>query len=171
MIIRLSEIDDTLVVTGSMEASRFMEVEGNEFHIATPVQYTLTVKKFDNLLAITGPVTFEAFFTCGRCLEEFRQSIAMDMDIRLVPKTEIPQASEFELKDEDMDVYYYESDEIDLDPFIYEETLLDMPIRPICSMDCKGLCGACGKNKNFETCDCNETSHTLLGEKLKSFLN
>jgi uncharacterized protein len=171
MIIRLSEIDDTLVVKGSMEASRFMEVEGNEFHIATPVQYTLTVKKFDNLLTITGPVTFEAFFTCGRCLEEFRRSIAMDMDIRLVPKTEIPQASEFELKDEDMDVYYYESDEIDLDPFIYEEALLDMPIRPICSMDCKGLCGACGKNKNFETCDCNETSHTLLGEKLKSFLN
>jgi uncharacterized protein len=154
-----------------MEASRFMEVENNEFHIATPVQYTLTVKKFDNLLTVTGPVTFEALFTCGRCLEEFRQSIAMDMDIRLVPQTEIPQASELELKDEDMDVYYYESDEIDLDPFIYEEVLLDMPFRPICSADCKGLCGSCGKNKNIETCDCNETSRTLLGEKLKSFLN
>jgi uncharacterized protein len=171
MIIRLSEIDDTLVVKGSMEASRFMEVENNEFHIAAPVQYTLTVKKFDNLLAVTGPVTFEALFTCGRCLEEFRQSIAMDMDIRLVPQTEIPQASEFELKDEDMNVYYYESDEIDLDPFIYEEVLLDMPFRPICSADCEGLCGICGKNKNLETCNCNETSRTLLGEKLKSFLN
>lgn len=171
MIIRLSEIDDTLVVKGSMEASRFMEVENNEFHIAMPVQYTLTVKKFDNLLTVTGPVTFEALFTCGRCLGEFKQSIAMDMDIRLVPKTEIPQSSELELKDEDMNVYYYESDEIDLDPFIYEEVLLDMPFRPICSVDCQGLCGICGKNKNFETCNCNETSRTLLGEKLKSFLN
>jgi uncharacterized protein len=171
MIIRLSEIDDTLVVKGSMEASRFMEVEKNEFHIATPVQYALTIKKFENLLTIAGPVTFEAFFTCGRCLEEYRQLIAMDMDIRLMPKTEIPQASEFELKDEDMNVNYYESDEIDLDPFIYEEVLLDMPSRPICSEDCQGLCGVCGKNKNLETCDCNETSHTLLGEKLKSFLN
>jgi len=95
----------------------------------------------------------------------------MDMDIRLVPKTEIPQAPEFELKDEDMNVYYYEGDEIDLDPFIYEEVLLDMPFRPICSVDCKGLCGICGKNKNIEICNCNETSRTLLGEKLKSFLN
>jgi uncharacterized protein len=171
MIIRLSEIDDTLLVKGSMEASRFMEVENNEFHIATPVQYELTVKKFDNILTVTGPITFEALFTCGRCLEEFRQSIAMDMDIRLMPQTEILQASEFELKDEDMDVYYYENDEIDLDPFVYEEVLLGMPTRPVCSEDCKGLCGICGKNRNSETCDCNATSHTLLGEKLKSFLN
>jgi uncharacterized protein len=171
MIIRLSEIDDTLLVKGSMEASRFMEAENNEFHVATPVQYTLTVKKFDNLLTITGPITFEALFTCGRCLEEFRQLIAVDMDIRLMPKTEIPQASEFELKDEDMDVYYYESDEIDLDPFIYEEALLDMPSRPVCSENCQGLCGICGENKNLESCHCSETSRTLLGEKLKSFLN
>jgi len=70
-----------------------------------------------------------------------------------------------------MDVYYFEGDEIDLDPFIYEEVLLDMPSRPVCSEDCKGLCGICGKNRNFEACDCHETSRTLLGEKLKSFLN
>ena len=171
MIIRLSEIDDTLAVKGGLEASRFMEVEKNEFHIATPVEYALTVRKFDSLLTVTGPITFEALFTCGRCLEEFRQSIAMDMNIRLMPENEAPHASEYELKNEDMDVYYYNSDEIDLDPFIYEEVLLDMPSRPVCSEDCQGLCGICGKNKNFETCDCNETSRTLLGEKLKSFLN
>ena len=171
MIIRLSEIDDVLVVKGSLEASRFMEVEKNEFHIATPVAYALTVRKFDNLFTVSGPITFEALFTCGRCLKEFRESISMDMNIKLVPETETPKASEYELKNEDMDIYYYNGDEIDLDPFIYEEVLLDMPSRPVCSEDCKGLCGICGKNKNFETCNCNEISHTLLGEKLKSFLN
>jgi uncharacterized protein len=171
MIIKLSEIDDTLFLKGSMEASRFMEVEKNEFHITTPVQYALTVKKFDTLLTVTGLVTLEASFTCGRCLEEFPQSINLDMDIRLMPETELPQAAEFELKDEDMDVYYYDRDEIDLDPFIYEEVLLNMPLRPVCKDNCQGLCGICGKNRNLETCNCNETSHTLLGETLKSFLN
>lgn len=171
MLIRLSEIDDTLLVKGSMEASRFMEVENREFRITKPVHYTLTVKKFDNLLTIAGPISYEAFFTCGRCLEEFSRSVTLDMNIRLTPKIKTPQPSEFELKDEDMDVYYYEGDEIDLDPFIYEEILLDMPPRPVCSENCKGLCGICGKNKNLETCDCHEISHTLLGEKLKSFLN
>ena len=131
MIIRLSEIDDTLVVKGSMEAFRFMRVENNEFHIATPVTYALTVKKFDNLLTITGP----CYFRSSLYLREVSGRIpAIDChgyghtDLL---QTEIPQTSEFELKDEDMDVYYYKSDEIDLDPFVYEEVLLDMPIETL----------------------------------------
>lgn len=171
MIIRLSEIEDTFIVKGSMEASRFMDVENSEFHIMSPVDYTLTVRKYDNLLAIAGRVAFETSFTCGMCLEEFSRSVDVDMDIRLAPKAEIPQAAELELRDEDMDVYYYDGDEIELDPFIYEEVLLNMPLRPICKDECRGLCAICGKNKNLETCDCHETSRTLLGEKLKSFLN
>lgn len=171
MIIRLSEIEDTFIVKGSMEASRFMDVEKNEFHMITPVDYSLTVRKFDGLVALTGRIAFEASFTCGKCLEEFSRTVDVNMDIRLTPKAEIPQMSELELRDEDMDVYYYEGDEIDLDPFIYEEVLLNMPLRPLCKEECQGLCAICGKNKNLETCDCHETSRTLLGEKLKSFLN
>jgi uncharacterized protein len=171
LIIRLSEIEDTFIVKGSMEASRFMDVENNEFHIMSPVDYMLTVRKYDSLVVLTGRLAFEASFTCGTCLEEFSQSIDVDMDIRLTPKAENPQAPELELRDEDMDVYCYDGDEIDLDPFIYEEVLLNMPLRPICKDECQGLCVICGKNKNLEICDCHETSRTLLGEKLKSFLN
>ncbi|HEX2965280.1 MAG TPA: DUF177 domain-containing protein [Syntrophorhabdaceae bacterium] len=172
MIIRLSDIDDTLTLKGSMEASRFMEVEKTDFHLATPVEYELLVRKFDTLLTISGSVGFGAAFTCGRCLDEFKRTINLSMNIRVTPKQQdAPQSSEAELKDEDIDVYHYEGDEIDIDPFIYEEVLLNMPFRPLCREDCKGLCGVCGKNQNIETCNCHETSDTLLGEKLKSFLN
>lgn len=171
MIIKLSEIEDTLTVKGSMDASRFMEVENMEFHIETPVDYTLTVKKFNDTVTIRGPVSFQAVFTCGRCLEEFSRAVSIDMNIRLASGTEEIRGAEFELRNEDMDVYTYEGDEIDIDPFIYEEVLLNMPIRPVCKEDCLGLCGICGKNRNVESCTCSESSHSLLGEKLKSFLN
>ncbi|HVN96540.1 MAG TPA: DUF177 domain-containing protein [Syntrophorhabdaceae bacterium] len=171
MIVKLSEIDDSLVVRGSMEASQFMSVENSEFHVASPVTYELTVRKFDNLVTLEGPIVVEALFTCGRCLEEFSQSLTVNMDIRLSPRSEASEASEFELKGEDMDVYYYDGDEIDIDPFVYDEVLLNMPVRPVCKEDCQGLCGVCGKNRNLETCSCSEKTDTLLGEKLKSFLN
>ena len=171
MIIRLSEIDEVLTTKGSIEASRFMGVENSEFHMMTPVNYTLTVHKFDNIVTLEGPVTFEASFTCGCCLEEFTQAMAVDMNIRLTPRSAQPLAAETELKSDELDLYYYDGDEIDLDPYVYEEVLLNMPLRPVCKEDCQGLCGVCGKNKNLETCDCHETSHSLLGEKLKSFLN
>ena len=93
------------------------------------------------------------------------------MSIKLVPRTELPDAPEMELHGEDLDVYYYEGDEIDVDPFVYEEVMLNMPVRPLCSEACKGICPQCGKNRNTEKCDCPEAPLSLLGEKLKSFLN
>ncbi len=154
-----------------MEASQFMDVENSEFHISTPVDYALTVRKFDEFVTLQGPVTFDATFTCGRCLDEFNQSMTVDMDIRLTPRSGTAVPAEMELKGEDLDVYYYDGDELDLDSFVYEEVLLNMPLRPVCKEDCKGLCGVCGKNRNIEACNCDETSRSLLGDKLKSFLN
>jgi uncharacterized protein len=171
LVIRLSEIDDTFITRGSMEASRFTEVEDKSTRVITPVTYELTIRKFDNLVTVQGPVGCTMSITCSRCLDDFTLDLRAFLDIKLTPRTKITRASEAELRLDDMDVYYYEGDEIDLDPFIYEEVLLNVPIRPVCAEDCKGLCPVCGRNKNVEDCQCDTATHTLLGEKLKSFLN
>jgi uncharacterized protein len=171
LIIRLSEIEESFVARGSMEASRFAEVEDKNMRVVTPVEYELTVRKFDNLVTVQGPVECAISITCSRCLDDFTLDLEAFLDIKLTPRTKTQRVSEVELKRDDMDVYYYEGDEIDLDPFIYEEVLLNVPFRPVCTEDCKGLCPVCGRNKNVEDCQCDTTTQTLLGEKLKSFLN
>jgi uncharacterized protein len=171
LIIRLSEIEELFIARGSMEASRFSEVEDKSMRVVTPVDYELTVRKFDNLVTVQGPLECTMSITCSRCLDDFTLNLKAFMDIKLTPRIKTPRLSEAELKSEDLDVYYYEGDEIDLDPFIYEEVLLNVPIRPVCTEDCKGLCPVCGKNKNVEECQCGAATQTLLGEKLKSFLN
>jgi uncharacterized protein len=171
LVIRLSEIDDTFIARGSMEASRFNEVEDRSARVITPVAYELTVRKFDNLVTVQGSVECTMSITCSRCLDDFTLGLKAFLDIKLTPRTKTPRVSEVELRLDDMDVYYYEGDEIDLDPFIYEEVLLNVPLRPVCTEDCKGICPVCGRNKNVEDCQCDAAVHTLLGEKLKSFLN
>jgi uncharacterized protein len=46
---------------------------------------------------------------------------------------------------------------IDLNPDIREEVILDYPIKPLCSLLCKGLCLKCGNNKNEGGCNCGST--------------
>ncbi len=41
---------------------------------------------------------------------------------------------------------------IDLTPIIRDYATLDIPIRQLCSEDCKGLCPVCGMNRNQEDC-------------------
>lgn len=170
-MIRLTDIEDILVVKGEMDTTRVPKTDDTEFTLLAPVRYELTVKKFDDTVGIEGPVTVEASLACSRCLEDYSLSMSLQMAIKLTPKSTLPEGAEMELHNDDLDVYYYEGDEIDLDPFIYEEVMLNIPVRPLCSEECKGICPTCGRNRNTEPCDCPEAPSSLLGEKLKSFLN
>lgn len=171
MVVRLSEIEDILVVKGEMDTERFLEAGDSELKAATPVSYELTVRKFDDSVTIEGPVTLDAVLECSRCLDEFTVPLSLNMAVKLAPKSKLSHSPEMELHSDDLDIYYYEGDEIDLDPFIYDEIMLNIPVRPLCREECKGICPRCGKNMNSDPCNCHEAPSSLLGEKLKSFLN
>jgi uncharacterized protein len=59
-----------------------------------------------------------------------------------------------ELTDDDLDLYGYDGEEIDLTPLFRDQVVLAVPFAPLCSEDCKGLCPQCGADRNLETCDC-----------------
>jgi uncharacterized protein len=42
---------------------------------------------------------------------------------------------------------------LDLTPLTREYMLLDVPLRPLCRSDCRGLCPECGVNRNETECD------------------
>lgn len=46
---------------------------------------------------------------------------------------------------------------IDLTEGIREDIMLGLPLKNLCSEDCKGLCPKCGKNLNDGPCGCPET--------------
>ncbi len=52
------------------------------------------------------------------------------------------------------DTYPLDDDDIDLEPMVHDAVLLELPIAPLCRVDCKGLCPTCGVNRNEEDCGC-----------------
>jgi len=89
--------------------------------------------------ALTVKLNIRAFLCadCSRCLEEFGWEFNKDVQLS------------FPL---DSDTTF-----IDLNPSIREEVILDYPIKPLCKINCKGLCVKCGKNKNEGGCNCGST--------------
>ncbi|MCL6630530.1 MAG: DUF177 domain-containing protein, partial [Armatimonadetes bacterium] len=43
---------------------------------------------------------------------------------------------------------------LDLDELIRQSVLIAIPIQPLCTADCKGLCPSCGQNLNMGKCMC-----------------
>jgi uncharacterized protein len=170
MIIKLYDISEHLAVKGTVDGSRFKRPEDTDVSFASLINYDLTLMKSGQNVWVRGPVNAKLSLTCDRCLEAFICAVQADLDIELVPKGKGPDAAELELQSEELDQYYYEGEEIDLDPYVYEEVMLSIPIKNLCSESCKGMCPVCGKNLNLGECRCDKTGATVLSEKLKSFL-
>jgi uncharacterized protein len=85
-------------------------------------------------------VAAEAHLICTRCLTEWDETVTAHADqvYRRVP---------------DEDGYGIVDGEIDISGPAQDEVALSLPIVPLCTPDCKGLCPTCGTDLNTEPCD------------------
>lgn len=98
--------------------------------------------------ALHGTVTG----TCARCLEDYTFGVDHPFVFVLVPRAAETPATR--LSADDLALSYYEGDQIDLTPLVYEQLILALPTRPLCAEGCRGLCSQCGANLNAGPCGC-----------------
>jgi len=97
--------------------------------------------------------TIEGF--CGRCLRSY--SFAIEKDFTFVLTSEPFSSKSGELNQDEMGLSFCAAEEINLSPFIREQVLLALPMRPLCKDNCRGLCAGCGVNLNEEPCLCSSS--------------
>ena len=128
--------------------------EGDAYRIVAPVELDFDVHKDKEKFRLEGTVRTQLELMCSRCLEPYRMPVDASFDLRFLPATEMPTEEERELEDEDVDISYYRDDQIDLNELLREQFYLALPMKPLCTEDCKGLCPQCGTNLNTGTCSC-----------------
>jgi uncharacterized protein len=132
------------------------EFEGRtgQFRVAEPVDLRFKVQKDKERYRLVGTITTELELTCSRCLEPFRLPVRSAFDIRYLPQSENAGADEQEVEEDDLSDAFYRDEQIDLRQLIEEQFYLALPMKPLHSEDCKGLCPNCGTNLNERTCNC-----------------
>jgi uncharacterized protein len=83
-----------------------------------------------------GTVSFTATLRCNRCLTEWDEQMQ-------VPLVEVFGSD---------DAPIGRDGTIDLEQVLRDETALSIPLAPLCSADCRGLCPTCGTDLNREPC-------------------
>jgi uncharacterized protein len=104
--------------------------------------------EFDATLA--GGVTLE----CVRCLEAFPLALSFDFHLLFVRGEEQRHAGETQLQPADCDLFPCPEGKVDLEAIAREQIYLHLPLKPICSGACQGLCQVCGDNLNRGPCRC-----------------
>lgn len=120
-----------------------IEFNGNEYTLDAPlhIKGTITNRKeglFSDIV-VEGRINVK----CDRCLDEFKYDIYIPIK-EYLNNLDAPEKH-------DMANFY---DNFDLTEIVKDNIILSLPMKFICKEDCKGLCPMCGKNLNYETCNC-----------------
>jgi uncharacterized protein len=103
---------------------------------------------------VDGSINISVSLRCSRCLGEFTYPLGIQVREEYNPVEEISQEGEHELTSRDLDLGFYNDDELDISEMVTEQVLLSVPMKPLCGEHCRGICPVCGKNLNEGACTC-----------------
>lgn len=115
------------------------------------VAVTLKVSALPDGVVAAGNGSFQATLVCHRCLAEKSEERSIEFMQVFQPAP-------------DEDGRQLDSDgNIDLEPVVRDEVVLDLPLAPLCRSDCLGLCSVCGTDLNSDPCSghTDESDHPL----------
>ena len=149
------------VPVGRLERPELLSLE--------PVGFKGILQKADPGFVLTGEFTAAGEVTCARCLETVPFSRRGEVTWVFAPAHRRPTEEETELAAPDLDVVWYDDFVVPFDPLVEELLQLELPMKPLCRPDCRGLCPRCGADRNTAPCTCREEGDERLA-KLKSLL-
>jgi len=121
----------------------------DEYVFLKPLNVQLDVVNTGKSLLVNGKVSSEMGVTCSRCLKDFPFYLAFEFEDEWIPE-------EFAEENEEENAFIFEKDEFNIEDRILEHVLLHIPMKFMCSEDCKGLCPKCGADRNTITCACTD---------------
>lgn len=134
---------DTLLLSETLSAESATELLGGlEFCVTDGLSYELSARRLAGIVELSGTVSANFAYTCGRCLSErtfpFRESVSMVF---------MPRAAlgfdEAELEDSDSSfTFAFDGDRIDFAEPLREVILLAMPAYAICPETLRASCDA-----------------------------
>jgi uncharacterized protein len=137
MKIDARQIPETGLMLTEEFNSKNLDLDTDVIRFLSPVKAKAIISKSYGAVNVSLNLSSLISISCGRCLKEEKKDFNREIEFNYA-----------------LD----KSDSIlDLDPDIREEIILDYPIKPLCKIDCKGLCLKCGANLNEGGCNCGTT--------------
>ena len=136
-------------------------IKNGECQFLAPVKTHLRASLIRDLVEAEGSIETRVQLACSRCLNDFQYRLQSEFAItytREIRETDTELTNtEIELRYEDMGLNYFCGEQIDLQPDIAAQVILALPVKPLCSSVCKGLCPTCGIDLNKDKCHCDPT--------------
>jgi len=122
--------------------------------LARPVLGKVRLTRTNRGILVSARLRTAAKLECSRCLEVYVEDLPIRFDEEYIPIVDVVSGLPTHIPHESYAYLIDDKHEIDLRPAIREYGVLTLPMKPLCSSECAGLCPQCGVNLNRQTCTC-----------------
>ena len=146
--------------------------DGNEDFVLNATANIGISKRDSETVLLEGKIEGRCLTACDRCGEQVTEKLHCEfMYLVTTRKEQVLELRDIECSDEDINTLYLREQEIDVDEILREQTYLALPLRNLCSEDCKGICAGCGVDLNTEDCCCSMDESNSAFAVLKKLTN
>ncbi len=147
---------------------------GMSCEITEPLKAQLFMMKLAEGCLIKGTLTGKILLSCDRCAEKIDYTISTQFEEfeEVLQSLDISEDQDEEIFDIERSSLIIEDThgilKLDISSLLWEEFSLAIPMKPLCSKECKGVCLVCGINKNVAHCQCDTSASDPRFDKLKN---
>lgn len=124
-----------------------------------PVSARIKIQPVGKKISIEGSISTSLLLQCDRCLEPYSWDLSNNFRIFL-SLSPLTGGIDVELSEDDLNLEFIQGSFLEPEQVIQEQIILSLPMKTLCSPDCKGLCAICGSNLNVTTCSCSKKYDT-----------
>lgn len=130
------------------------DLREGEADLAGPVTGHLRLHRTNQGVYVDGMVSAPVRLQCTRCLREFTETLEFPLREEFYPTIDVNSGVPVS-GPHDADAFAIDRHhEVDLREPIRQALVLALPMKPLHSEDCAGLCPNCGKDLNDGPCGC-----------------
>jgi len=138
----------------SVKESAFSSVTEKDDWFSAGIEVAISRRDEDSF-AVEGEFEGSRRVACDRCGELVEQKLVRSFSyLATTRKEEISDLQNVEVREEEVNTLYLQELVIDLGEILQEQADLAVPVKTLCSDDCKGVCPGCGVDLNRRICSC-----------------
>ena len=143
---------------------------------AAPIypQGQLSLMRTDKGIWVNSNVAVREWVLCSRCLTGFSYPLSFVIQEEYLPTVDINTGQTLHVPERAEGSFTIDQRHVlDLREALRQYVIASRPIKPLCYQECRGLCPACGADRNQGPCSCREEAVdpkwtpllNLLGQK------
>ena len=141
---------------GSSRSYQIEEKYTETLRITDWVAGTVHMVRTHQGVLVNASLDVQTTVTCSRCLKEFPRPSTLNIEEEFFSMVDLHSGHKlWPLPEDEGDLCIDADHVLDLTEMMRQYAIGDIPMKPLCRVDCSGLCSLCGVDLNQGHCDCN----------------